>query len=113
MAERNALASAKHKWIVDLKYSFQDEEYLYLVMEYLPGGDLMSLLIKRDVLTECEARFYIAECVIHVIKILAVEQVHDQKFIHRDVKPDNILIDATGHIKLSDFGLCKNIEKRG
>ncbi len=73
----------------------------------------MTLLIKRDVLPEFEAKFYIAECVILWKQILAVEQVHILNFIHRDLKPDNILIDKDGHIKLSDFGLCKNVEKRG
>jgi serine/threonine protein kinase len=62
-AERNILAQSKQSWIVDLKYSFQDDDYLYLVMEYLPGGDLMTLLIKKDVFTEEEAKFYMAECV--------------------------------------------------
>ena len=70
-------------------------------MEYLPGGDLMNLLIKKDIFTEQEAQFYIAECV------LAIESVHKMSYIHRDIKPDNILIDGTGHMKLSDFGLCK------
>jgi serine/threonine kinase 38 len=100
-AERNVLALAKNDWIIDLKVSFQDEKYLYLVMEYLAGGDLMTMLIKRDILPELEARFYIAET------ILAVESVHKLNYIHRDLKPDNILIDNTGHVKLSDFGLCK------
>jgi serine/threonine kinase 38 len=70
-------------------------------MEYLPGGDLMSLLMKKDILTEEEARFYTAELV------LSVEAVHSINCIHRDLKPDNILIDADGHIQLSDFGLSK------
>ena len=100
-SERNVLALADNPWVVDLKYSFQDESHLYLVMEYLPGGDLMNILIKRDILPEEEARMYIAECV------LAVESVHKLNYIHRDLKPDNILIDASGHIKLADFGLCK------
>lgn len=100
-AERNVLVLAKNEWIIDLKVSFQDEKYLYLVMEFLAGGDLMTLLIKRDIIPECEARFYIAETV------LAVESVHKLNYIHRDLKPDNILIDRQGHIKLSDFGLCK------
>lgn len=74
-------------------------------MEYLPGGDLMNLLIKKDILTENEARFYIAEL------ILAIEEIHKLDCIHRDIKPDNVLIDKTGHIKLSDFGLAKVSDK--
>ncbi|OMJ83126.1 hypothetical protein SteCoe_15978 [Stentor coeruleus] len=100
-SERNVLALAENPWVVELKYSFQDEKHLYLVMEYLPGGDLMTILIKRDILPEKEARVYLAEC------ILAVESVHRLNYIHRDLKPDNILIDSTGHVKLADFGLCK------
>jgi serine/threonine protein kinase len=104
-AERDVLSEANNKWIVDLIYSFQDDTYLYLVMEYLPGGDLMSLLMKKDILSEDEARFYTAEMV------LAIESVHKLSCIHRDIKPDNVLIDKSGHIKLSDFGLSKKIVK--
>lgn len=105
-AERDILAKAKNPWIVNLKYSFQDQNNLYLVMEFLPGGDLMNLLIKKDILTEEEARFYIAEMV------LAIESVHNLNYIHRDLKPDNVLLDKDGHIKLTDFGLCKHAEIR-
>jgi serine/threonine kinase 38 len=59
-AEREVLVKAKNPWIVDLKYSFQDDKYLYLVMDFLPGGDLMTLLMRKDILTEDESRFYIA-----------------------------------------------------
>lgn len=71
-------------------------------MEYLAGGDLMTLLMKKDILAEDEAKFYIAEA------IIAVDSVHKLNYIHRDLKPDNILIDRSGHIKLTDFGLCKH-----
>ena len=73
-------------------------------MEYLPGGDLMTLLMKKDILSEEDSKFYIAEL------ILAVDAIHKMNFIHRDLKPDNILIDNLGHLKLSDFGLCKHTE---
>ena len=105
-AEREVLVRAKNPWIVDLKYSFQDEKYLYLVMDFLPGGDLMTLLMRKDVLSEEESRFYIAET------ILAIETVHSVNYIHRDLKPDNILLDKHGHVKLTDFGLCKHAQIR-
>ena len=75
-------------------------------MEFLAGGDLMTLLMRKDILTEDESRFYIAET------ILAIESVHKHNYIHRDLKPDNILLDKDGHIKLTDFGLCKHVEIR-
>ena len=103
--EQLFMSKVKSPWIVELKASFQEDDFLYLVMEYLPGGDFMNLLIKKDILTEEEARFYLAEL------ILAIESIHKLDCIHRDIKPDNILIDKTGHIKLSDFGLAKVSEK--
>nr|XP_028579477.1 serine/threonine-protein kinase LATS1 [Podarcis muralis]XP_028579478.1 serine/threonine-protein kinase LATS1 [Podarcis muralis] len=99
-AERDILAEADNEWVVRLYYSFQDKDNLYFVMDYIPGGDMMSLLIRMGVFPENMARFYIAEL------ICAVESVHKMGFIHRDIKPDNILIDRDGHIKLTDFGLC-------
>lgn len=104
-AERDVLAGSDSPWVVSLYYSFQDAQYLYLIMEFLPGGDLMTMLIKYDVFSEDITRFYIAECV------LAIEAIHKLGFIHRDIKPDNILIDKTGHIKLSDFGLSTGFHK--
>lgn len=105
MNEQQFMSKVKSPWIVDLKASFQEQEYLYLVMEYCPGGDLMNLFIEKDILPEKEAKFYLAEL------ILAIESIHKLDCIHRDIKPDNILIDADGHIKLSDFGLSKISEK--
>ncbi|XP_073527506.1 serine/threonine-protein kinase LATS1 [Phyllobates terribilis] len=99
-AERDILAEADNEWVVRLYYSFQDKDNLYFVMDYIPGGDMMSLLIRKEVFLEDLAQFYIAELT------CAVESVHKMGFIHRDIKPDNILIDRDGHIKLTDFGLC-------
>ncbi|XP_047316028.1 serine/threonine-protein kinase tricornered-like [Impatiens glandulifera] len=103
-AERDLLAEVASNCIVKLYCSFQDEEYLYLIMEYLPGGDVMTLLMRKDTLTEDEARFYVAETV------LAIESIHKHNYIHRDIKPDNLLLDRYGHLRLSDFGLCKPLD---
>ncbi|KAI3898604.1 hypothetical protein MKW98_000717 [Papaver atlanticum] len=103
-AERNLLAEVDSNCIVKLYCSFQDEEFLYLIMEYLPGGDMMTLLMRKDTLTEDEAKFYIGET------ILAIESIHKHNYIHRDIKPDNLLLDKYGHMKLSDFGLCKPLD---
>ncbi|CUM47584.1 unnamed protein product [Debaryomyces tyrocola] len=104
-AERDVLAGSDSPWVVSLYYSFQDAQYLYLIMEFLPGGDLMTMLIRWQIFTEDITRFYMAECV------LAIEAIHKLGFIHRDIKPDNILIDIRGHIKLSDFGLSTGFHK--
>ncbi|KAG9157039.1 hypothetical protein Leryth_009084 [Lithospermum erythrorhizon] len=105
-AERNLLAEVASHCIVKLYYSFQDDEYLYLIMEYLPGGDMMTLLMREDILSEDVAKFYIAQ------SVLAIESIHKHNYIHRDIKPDNLLLDKNGHMKLSDFGLCKPLDCR-
>ncbi|GMS78707.1 hypothetical protein PENTCL1PPCAC_881, partial [Pristionchus entomophagus] len=102
-AERDILAEADSPWIVRLFFSFQDERCLYFIMEYVPGGDMMELLIKKGWFNEVEAKFYISELT------CAIEYVQSLGFIHRDIKPDNILIDREGHLKLTDFGLCTGL----
>ncbi|CAG0882956.1 unnamed protein product [Darwinula stevensoni] len=104
-AERDVLVEADHQWVVKMYYSFQDPMNLYLIMEFLPGGDMMTLLMKKDTLSEECTEFYIAETA------LAIDSIHKLGFIHRDIKPDNLLLDARGHIKLSDFGLCTGLKK--
>ncbi|TDZ60770.1 Serine/threonine-protein kinase cbk1 [Colletotrichum trifolii] len=100
-AERDFLAAAsKSEWIVPLIKSFQDNSNLYLLMEYMPGGDFLGLLIRENTLGEARTQFYIAEMVV------CIEEAHKLGCIHRDVKPDNFLIGADGHLKISDFGLA-------
>ncbi|CAH2043869.1 unnamed protein product [Thlaspi arvense] len=101
LAERNILISIRNPFVVRFFYSFTCRENLYLVMEYLNGGDLFSLLRNLGCLDEDMARIYIAEVV------LALEYLHSVNIIHRDLKPDNLLINQDGHIKLTDFGLSK------
>ncbi|KXZ54565.1 hypothetical protein GPECTOR_4g630 [Gonium pectorale] len=97
--ERNILAMAQNPFVVRFYYSFTSRENLYIVMEYINGGDCYSLLRKIGAMDEEVARQYIAETV------LALEYCHAQGIIHRDLKPDNLLINAQGHVKLTDFGL--------
>ena len=100
-AERDFLvAAAGSRWIIPLIAAFQDSHNLYLVMDYCIGGDFLGLLIRKNILNEEVTRWYIAEMV------LCVEEAHRMRWIHRDVKPDNFLIDADGHLKISDFGLA-------
>ncbi|KAK3825446.1 MAG: kinase-like protein [Benniella sp.] len=101
-AERDLMTAASEsaQWIVKLIYSFQDADHLYLVMEYMSGGDLLNLLIEKDIFEEDFAKFYVAEMV------LCIEEAHKLGYIHRDIKPDNFLFNKEGHIKLSDFGLA-------
>ncbi|KAG8933361.1 hypothetical protein FRC01_009686 [Tulasnella sp. 417] len=117
-AEREVLKSAAlvssanaPEWIVRMHYSFQDRDNLYLVLEFMGGGDLLNLLIEKDVFEENFARFYIAEEIMRPPPqmVLAIESCHKQGFIHRDIKPDNFLFDPEGHIKLSDFGLATDL----
>ncbi|PSN61365.1 serine/threonine-protein kinase cbk1 [Corynespora cassiicola Philippines] len=100
-AERDFLvASESSRWVVPLIASFQDNNNLYLVMEYMVGGDFLGLLLREDILDENVARWYLAEMV------LCIEEAHKMNWIHRDIKPDNFLITAFGHLKISDFGLA-------
>ncbi|XP_055728262.1 serine/threonine-protein kinase MRCK alpha-like isoform X3 [Salvelinus fontinalis] len=106
--ERDVLVNGDSQWITTLHYAFQDDNNLYLVMDYYVGGDLLTLLSKfEDRLPEDMARFYLAEMV------LAIDSVHQLHYVHRDIKPDNILMDMNGHIRLADFGSCLKLMEDG
>ncbi|XP_066875417.1 myotonin-protein kinase isoform X2 [Kogia breviceps] len=106
--ERDVLVNGDQRWITQLHFAFQDENYLYLVMEYYVGGDLLTLLSKFGERIPAEmARFYLAEIV------MAIDSVHRLGYVHRDIKPDNILLDRCGHIRLADFGSCLKLRADG
>uniref|UniRef100_A0A8C4T582 non-specific serine/threonine protein kinase n=1 Tax=Erpetoichthys calabaricus TaxID=27687 RepID=A0A8C4T582_ERPCA len=106
--ERNVLVNGDCQWITTLHYAFQDDNYLYLVMDYYVGGDLLTLLSKfEDRLPEDMAKFYLAEMV------LAIHSIHQHHYVHRDIKPDNVLLDMNGHIRLADFGSCLKMMEDG
>ncbi|XP_012326621.1 serine/threonine-protein kinase MRCK beta isoform X2 [Aotus nancymaae] len=106
--ERDVLVNGDCQWITALHYAFQDENHLYLVMDYYVGGDLLTLLSKfEDKLPEDMARFYIGEMV------LAIDSIHQLHYVHRDIKPDNVLLDVNGHIRLADFGSCLKMNDDG
>lgn len=100
MAERDVLARLRSLWVVELLATFQDSDHIYIAMEFAPGGDLYSLLCRRGHFSPRETAFYAAEL------LEAVDAVHRHGVVHRDVKPENAVISAAGHLKLLDFGLC-------
>eukprot|EP00889_Picochlorum_renovo_P004577 jgi/Picre1/31607/NNA_006959.t1 len=100
-AERNALTSVVHPYIVTLRYSFQTKKKLYLVLDFINGGHLFFQLYRAGTFDEDLARLYTAELV------SAISHLHSLGFVHRDLKPENVLLDAQGHVKVTDFGLAK------
>ncbi|KAL4492961.1 hypothetical protein ABPG72_020740 [Tetrahymena utriculariae] len=101
MTERNVMSLTNHPFIVKLNYAFQTSDKLFLIMDYCPGGDLGEHLQKEKKFSEELVKIYLAET------ILALEDLHKRDVIFRDLKPDNIVLDYEGHVKLTDFGLSK------
>ncbi|KAJ1948540.1 hypothetical protein FBU59_001545 [Linderina macrospora] len=101
LAERRALSLLSTDWVVQLYYAFHSTKHLFLVMEYLIGGDLAGLLRVWGVMDEDAAKFYIGEVA------SAIDYLHRNSIVHRDIKPDNVILGSDGHIKLSDFGLSQ------
>ena len=107
VAERNAMALSCSPFIVHLFYSLQSNDRVYLIMEYMIGGDVKSLLMNLGYFDEATARFYASQI------IAALEYLHSHNIVHRDLKPDNMLISAEGYLKLTDFGLSRITLNRG
>lgn len=101
ISECNIMKQAAHPFVLKMHYSFQTPKNLYMILDLCIGGDLAYHLEKREIFSETEAQFFIAEIV------LAIEYIHNLDIIYRDLKPENILIDSEGHCKLADFGLAK------
>lgn len=102
LTERNVLSVINHPFIVKLRYAFQNKNYLFLIMDYYPGGDLGDYLEIENNFSERRSRIYISEL------ILALEELHNNNIIFRDLKPENIVLDNQGHALLIDFGLSKS-----
>jgi len=103
MAERNILKKIHHPFIVSLHYAFQTDEKLYMILDYVNGGELFFHLKKEGKFSEPRVRFYVAEI------SAALQHLHSLDIVYRDLKPENILLDADGHIRITDFGLSKEI----
>ena len=101
--EKNILSQMSNEFIVRGVYNFQSKKFLYMVMEFMKGGDFSSLLEQVGSFDEETTKYYLAQIV------LALEYLHSKGVIHRDLKPDNILIDAEGRIKLTDFGISETV----
>merc|ERR1719450_86714 len=99
--ERSVLEAVSHPFIVNLHYAFQTPKKLYFVLEYCPGGELFFHLSRAGRFSEGRCKFYAAEI------LLALEYLHSLTIIYRDLKPENLLLDAEGHTKITDFGLSK------
>ena len=103
--ERGLLAFLRHPFIVNLIYSFQDYENLYLVIDYLNGGDLRFHLCQKHLFSEEQTKFFLANL------ILGLEYIHKNNVIHRDIKPENLILESKGYLRITDFGIAKIAQK--
>lgn len=103
--ERQILMSLNHDFVLKMHYAFQTPDCLYIIVDYINGGDLFFHIKRKGHLSEKEAKFYGAQI------ILGLEYIHSTNVIYRDLKPENILLDKNGNIKLADFGICKILDE--
>merc|ERR1711976_309126 len=101
MSERAILQKVQHPFLVGLRYAFQTDDKLYMVLDYVNGGELFFHLQKEGKFSESRAKMYAAEI------LLGLEHLHRMDIIYRDLKPENILLGSDGHVRLTDFGLAK------
>ena len=104
-AERDLLSIMNHPFIINMHFSFQDAEYLYIAMDLLTGGDLRYQIFKQKIFFEDQTKFFIS-CI-----ILSLEYIHTNNILHRDLKPENLVFDSKGYLKLTDFGIAKIYRK--
>ena len=102
--EKQILMEIEHPFIVEMITSFQDQKYVYMVLEYISGGELFSRLRKDGRFSNDVSLFYASQI------ILSINHLHSKNIVYRDLKPENLLIDKQGHIKLTDFGFAKKLQ---
>ena len=100
-SERDLLAKLNHPFIINMHYSFQDSDNLYLIMDLLTGGDLRYHICKKRYFTEDQTKFFLS-CI-----LLGLEYCHYYHIIHRDIKPENLVLDSKGYVHITDFGIAK------
>ena len=101
MSEKKLLEKLRHPFLVNINYAFQDRENLYLVSDLLTGGGLRYHIGKRKRFTEVETKFMVA-CM-----VLGLEYMHNQGVLHRDMKPENIVMEENGYVRITDMGIAK------
>ena len=104
ISEKKILSNLHHPFLSNLHFSFQDKEYLYLILDFLPGGDLRFYLHKRISFSENQIKFFISNL------IISLNYIHSMNIIHRDIKPENLVFDGRGYLHLTDFGISKKIK---
>ena len=105
LSEKQILTTLHYSLIANLYFSFQDKEYLYLILDYLPGGDLRYYMDRKMIFNEMQIKFFISNL------ILSLRYVHNNNILHRDIKPENLVFDDKGYLHLTDFGISRKIKK--
>ena len=105
LSEKNILTNLHYNFIANLNFSFQDKEYLYLVLDYLAGGDLRYYISRKVIFNESQIKFMISNL------LLSLKYIHNNNILHRDIKPENLVFDDRGYLHLTDFGISQKIQK--